>query len=397
MLDHTYKRTLDFSLLCTDSSVTHHSTIDLSDWSYIRDCYKAIPNMPLPETSKLYLKNHLFSDSSLVLLEVRSPKVVLFRFPNGEVRSFVATQGGFLLESPENYLWDSAFPFIKSSGDSVAFELPQNLPVVSNQSSLFFANHSSNFTHFLLDFWALLAGVLSRGQRKQAIPNEIPIFESPISWQNEYFDLIGPFIPLYCHDFFQRANSSWIVFAPSSIVFPVFENKPLSLLWARKYMHQLFSQKAHQPVVKPLDGRIVFLTRNDSRRDRIRNISDIENLVISMGGHVVDPVQFSVAQRLQLFSLPCVFIAESSGSMNFSLFAHRLSRLIFLVDQSGLESVDLLVGGWIYGLGYASSSDFVCGSGWRALPGSPLGSAEFSLTKIRDLINYNIRAIASKL
>ena len=53
--------------------------------------------MPLPETSKLYLKNHLFSDSSLVHLEVTSPKIVLFRFPNGEVRSFVATQGGFCL------------------------------------------------------------------------------------------------------------------------------------------------------------------------------------------------------------------------------------------------------------------------------------------------------------
>ena len=121
MLNQSYVRSLDVGLLCGDSTVKHIASFDLADWSFIRECYKAVPYMPVPQNSRQYLKDHLFSCTTLDLLEVKNPRILLFRFPNGNVRSFVTTQSGFLLERDENYLWDSAFPFLRSLGGSITF------------------------------------------------------------------------------------------------------------------------------------------------------------------------------------------------------------------------------------------------------------------------------------
>jgi len=218
-----------------------------------------------------------------------------------------------------------------------------------------------------------------------------------VGWQKQYFELIPQFSPRFFHNLFQQANSSFLIFCPHSIVLPVFQNKPLSLLCARNYLHYECLEKLPPSDIEPLSAKIIFLSRNDSRRMRIKNISAIEDLVVSMGGHVVDPVDFSIFERIRLFSRPSVFIAESSGCMNFALFSHKSSRLISLVEPSGIQSVELLMGGHIYALGYAARTEYVIGSNLEPLAGSPLGSAEFSLSRIKQLIVANIATISSQV
>lgn len=396
MLDQIYTRSLDFRTLCSDSSIDEVATLNLESWHFIHQCYKSVAHMPLPPVSKFFLRQHLFSDASIKLLEIIHPSILVYKFPNGEVRSFVTSQSGFLLERQENYLWDRCFHFIQHRSGFLSFDLPSDLPVVRDKSSFLFADHSNNFTHFLLDFWALLAEIVSSGQLRLSLPREIPIFEPPVGWQDEYFGLIEPFKPRYFHNLFREVDSCAFLFCPSRIVLPVLENKPLSHLCARNYLHKTHAEKLPRSNVSPLTGGIVFITRNDARRARIRNISAVEDLVISMGGHVVDPVKYSISDRLRLFSHPSVFIAESSGCMNFALFAHKSSRLIALVEPSSLQSTDLLVGGWIYNLGYAARTDYVIGTWVEALSGSALSSADFPLMQIAKLIAANIELISPK-
>lgn len=394
MLQQLYTRSNDYRVLCSDSSINQIGSFNLADWSFIRECYKAVSRLPIATNSKQYLRNHLLSDTNLQLFVITNPGILLFKFPNGNVRSFLTTQSGFLLERQENCLWDHCFPFLQSRGGSLAFNFPSGLPIVRDKSSFFFTTHSTNFSHFLLDFWGLIAGIISTSQLHGLILNEIPIFEDPVGWQNEYFDLISEFKPRYYHDLFRVANSSAVLFCPSSIVLPVFDNKPLSLLCARHYLHHGCSERLTRSCVSPLTGRIIFLTRYDARRARIKNITEIEDLVKSMGGHVVDPIKYSVSDRLRLFSRPSVFIGENSGLMNYALFANSHSRLISLIEPSAQRSIELLVGGWPYTLGFASSSDYVVGTGLSMLAGSPMGSAEYSLSQIKDLINANILIVS---
>ncbi|QNI83939.1 hypothetical protein SynPROS71_00102 [Synechococcus sp. PROS-7-1] len=396
MSNQLFQRSLDVNTLCVDPSVSHVASINLEDWEFIHKCYKSIPHMPLAENSKSYLKNHLFANTKLELLEIHNPRILVYRFPSGEVRSFVTTQSGFLLESSEQSLWDRAFSFIKSSKNAISFNLPSELPSISPNSAFFYANHSLNFTHFLLDFWSLFAKLSSSGLPLESLPSEIPIFEAPVSWQSEYFGLINRFQPRFFHDLFRQFNTTAFWFCPSSIIFPVFENKPLSLFHARHYLHHNCSKGLSQSQATPLNGRIVLLTRNDARRARIKNLADIEDLVVSMGGHVVDPVQYSASERLSLFSRPSIFLAESSGCTNFALFANSQSRLIFLLEPSVLNSREFLVGGWPYTLGFSSAVDYVVGSSFEALRGSPIGAAEFSPLRIEQLIDANLDVISKE-
>ena len=349
----------------------------------------------IPHPSKEFLKSHLFSSIGMELLEINNPTILVCRLPNGEVRSFVTTQSGFLLEHEENFLWDIYFSFIERRGGSLAFKVPSNLPVVTDESSFLFANYSANFTHFLFDFWALLARIVSSGSLQDLIPNEIPIFERPVSWQNQYFDLIRPFRPSYFHNLFEEFNSMAFYFCPSKVVLPVFDNKPLSFLFARQYLHEIDSKNQLCSGVSPLSGRIILLTRNDSRRARIKNIDEIEELVASMGGHVIDPIKYSVSERIHLFSRPSVFIAENSGCMNVALFGNSHSQLISLVEPSMLSSTELLVAGWTYLLGFSNRTDYVVGSDLEPLRGSPMGASSFSLSQIQSLINAKLDIIAS--
>ena len=303
-----------------------------------------------------------------------------------------------MLERPENHLWDCVFSFLETNGDSVSFDLPFNIPEISVSSSFFYGNYSTNFSHFLLDFWSLFANLQIREKLNDFLPNEIPIFEAPPLWQKEYFDLIYKFRPKFYNDSFQQYNSNSFWFCPSSIVFPVFNNKALSLLNARKFLSQSFdcNLSSRNSNETQLQGRIIFLTRNDSRRDRIKNISELENLVESMGGHVIDPIGYTISERIELFSRPSVFIAESSGCMNFALFAAKKSRLISLVDPTTLDSNQLLFGGYIYNIGYASQTDFLIGSNSEFLAGSVLASAEYSLARIRELIDANMSLLCDQ-
>ena len=103
MLDRLYTRSLDSRLLCSDPLINKITSLDFVDWDFIHQCYKSVSHLPIPHPSKEFLKSHLFSSIGMELLEINNPTILVCRLPNGEVRSFVTTQSGFLLEHEENF------------------------------------------------------------------------------------------------------------------------------------------------------------------------------------------------------------------------------------------------------------------------------------------------------
>lgn len=373
-------------VLCNDSSVELLENIDLTDWDYVHRCSRALRRTPLPKEAKQDLSDHLFNSQILVLARIRNPQILVYRFSNGEIRSFVCTQGGFLIENPEESLWDGAFPFVGRSSDCQRLALPRNIPYWESAGNYLWCKHSANYTHFLVDFFSVLAEISVAMQSQIKMTNTVAVFQECPSWQQEYLSLIpnisvADFSGLYNR---QRVDLFW--FLPKSIVLPIFNHKPIACKRLRSFIDSRFTGRRHSAAESLTGADVVLLTRSDERRRRIKNIDDIERYIRSANGHIVEPTQLTIGEKISLLSKPSIIIGESSGCSNFAYFANSDSRLISLVEPSSLSSRRLVLGGWTYSLGYADRSEFVVGSNLSKLDGSPLGAAEYDLESIKVII-----------
>jgi capsular polysaccharide biosynthesis protein len=386
MASLSLQRAIDPLTLCTDPSVEHIGSHDLADWTKVASSYKAIRNLPINRAAKMYLKNHLFSSLRMEIIRINSPKILIYRFNNGEIRAFIITQHGFLVEHPDNCLWDPAFPFLKVSESSLEIQVPDNLPRLSPDSGYLWACPSPNFTHFLCDFYALFVIYFSICDTLKENSLEIPVFHRPVGWQSEYINLLSQIKPIYLADSLDSHGSNALWFCPKSITLPVFNNRPMITGFLREFFHQRFRREIETSTVEPLRDKVIFFTRYDERRLRIRNIDDIEDLVRSSGGHVIDPSPLTIAERIIMFSESPIIIAESSGCTNFAVFASDDSSLISLIEPSVIALPEFLVAGWTYMLEYAYRSQYIIGKNLAPLQGSPLGCADFSIDSIEASI-----------
>jgi capsular polysaccharide biosynthesis protein len=210
----------------------------------------------------------------------------------------------------------------------------------------------------------------------------LPLLLAPPTWQNEL--LVRLSSQKYLHPT-SKPYQPFQVFRVNKLLLPVLSHRAIALEWLRRYLALSFKK------TDPLDlftaqNSIIMVTRYDARRRRIANISEIENFILSLGGKLLDPSTLSIAEKLLAFR-DCRFcIAESSGCMNYALFAPRYSHLIALTDPTALEQKEFVPGGWDYATGYAHNASFVVGEDPAPLLGSPLGSATYSLSIIQKLL-----------
>ena len=96
---------------------------------------------------------------------------------------------------------------------------------------------------------------------------------------------------------------------------------------------------------------LIMISRNDSRRARIENISEIEYLVREYGGSIIDASTLSLTEKVRFFSNCQLCIAESSGCINWSIFAPEDSILVAITDSEILTNPNFTLGGFVYFLG----------------------------------------------
>ena len=240
-------------------------------------------------------------------------------------------------------MWDKYFPFIERDDEDLSFQLPDNIPLIRTIIHIFGQTIHATF-HFMLDHFSKLV-ILNQNNPNIFTKYQVPFFTEIPDWQHQYHQLIN----VRCHslsNIFDQMNSTAFFFKPKQIYFPYFNNYPLGLDVLRNFIKDKVAQDIIPKVEKINDYSIIFLTRNDSRRSRIANIEEIENYIISIGGKVIDPIKLSLEERAIAFGKRAIFIGESSGCMNFGLFASNFSKLISLVDPNVLKNSEFcMVGG----------------------------------------------------
>ena len=71
--------------------------------------------MPLSASEKLFIKDMLLRPVYFAIYELENPWVVTFRWPGGELKYFLITAEGNLVDAEENSAWDYSFTFISST------------------------------------------------------------------------------------------------------------------------------------------------------------------------------------------------------------------------------------------------------------------------------------------
>ena len=382
--------------LKTDSSQRLLTQYEELDWSHTLKIVKGIRNMPLLKNYKEQLIDWAYEGSFAHVYEFYNPLVYIYRFPSGEMRWFLVSANGNLIESPKQQIWDIAFPFLTFNSDATSGGASCESAAIEVEAmdSLIWLPESNNYTHFFFDSFApaAFADLLLRisGFETKTLTY---IYEHKSEWQKEFLDKLSFKGIRLKFD----ASSDIALIRPKSVIFPVVSQKSLALKFLREFIKLNMEQGANIALKDSPNLKILFLTRCDYRRSRIQNIDEIEKFVVQDGGTVIDPSTLSFEQKRKIIQLHGIVIAQSSGCINFALFCEPHHHLINLVEKSSIIKPEFVQGGWDYTASYAFNNvRHVIGVDYKELPGSPVGSASFPLNQIVKTVE-NIRFSVNKV
>jgi hypothetical protein len=274
----------------------------------------------------------------------------------------------------KNDFWLKYFPFIVREGNG--FRISGNISengVLNLAESFFWSPDMANFSHFLVDALAPYVDFCKQWDFLKKLP--IPHFSKMPAWQDEYFTDFGD------RKLFQGSLGAFLIFQPRELYFPVISGTLERTLAIRSHFMS-FGKLQSSPVTSK--RRPIFLMRRDARSARIRNANEIANLVMHRGGLCVDPSQFGLKKKRELFSMNALFLCEGSGNTNISVFGNNYSKVICLLDLAATMDPAFIEGGWPFYHSISARTDFVCGLDSVQLPGSPLSSCHYSIGQIEE-------------
>jgi len=367
-----------------DSSVTLQFQSSFSDWSLVRKWYSGFNRLPLPPHKLHYLKTSFFTGLKISVFIVSYPTIIVYRWPDGQLRRFLLTANNYLLESYRSSYWDHCFPFIHTQGATYSFELTSTVPVTSSPDLVWFPE-SSNYTHFLFDSFAPLLSLRVSDFARYTLD-----YYGDLTWQSDFFRTL-PLLQLNSTPW--PHNACIIVQKPKSLIYPVIHNIPLASHLLRKHIDNFFSQPSLLSM--PETPRITFFARTDNRSNRIANLAEISSLVTRYNGQIVDPSCLSIFDKHKILCCSTLCIGESSSLQNAALFALPNCEIIYLVASSGLDEDIYLHSGWPYHQYYAHRTYHVVGDYVASIPGSPLPSCRFKLSIISQYILNHLASFSN--
>ena len=338
-----------------------------------------LDNIPLSAHFRAEVEQDLLQQDHFTLCRLHRPSVLVWTFPHGETRHFVISESGVLLEKDD--YWLKYFSFILKHTNEYRFDVSINEQnIFSSEEDFVWCYDTANFSHFLVDALAPLAFFSQKFPDLKKLP--IPQFSRTPSWQDEYMQVFGEkrfYLPS------ERANGQapFVVFRPKSLMLPVITSTLSRSLAVRDLVRDRWGNP--EPI-RGVDRFPIYLTRNDHRAARVRNSKEIQELVLRLGGFSIDPSKLNAQQKLQLFNLPGIFIAEGSGIMNVCVFSNFNARLIILTDNDFLKQESFIRGGWPYFHSISNRMNCLLGKDTQMLPGSPLASSIFDLQELNNLI-----------
>ncbi len=344
-----------------------------------QNALSGLDNIPLSLAFRTQVEQDLLQDDHRTLYRLNRPTVFVFTFPHGETRHFVISESGVLLEKDD--YWLKYFSFIAKHSNEYRLNVSINKnDIISSEEDFVWCYDTANFSHFLVDALAPLAFFSQRFPDLKNLP--IPQFSRTPSWQDEYMQVFGE-KRFYLPPENALGKSAFVVFRPKSLMLPVITSTLSRTLAVREFVR---GRWGNPETIRRVDRFPIYLTRNDHRAARVRNSKEIQGLVAHFGGFTVDPSRLNSQQKLQLFNLPGIFIAEGSGTTNFSVFSSEYSRQICLLDSASLLEPSFIRGGWPYYHFSSSKMCFLVGKDSKQLAGSPLSSCVYDLSDLKKII-----------
>ena len=376
------KRIFSHEELCSDSSIRPIGFLDYQNWGKTHSWYQAVKRMPISAPDRLTIKDILLRPTYFAAYELADPWVITFRWPHGELKYFLITAEGNLVDPAENAIWDGAFPFLYrfDGGELKGLSIPNSVAYLPNSNWAWYQSNA-NYAHFLFDAFVQLAMAQDHLRKEYLSGFDLPLHEDVPAWQDELLQKLP-----FRHLIPPGANKSnqFNIFRVNKILLPIVSQRALALDWLREFLANSF-QDSYPQGYSGGGGKLIMVTRRDYRRARIQNISAIEEMVVELGGSLVDASILNCAEKLAVFENCSICIAESSGCMNSALFAPKHNRIIALTDPSVINT-NFIVGAWPYFTGYAPRAHFIAGENGVHLPGSPVGSSSYSLEAIKHYI-----------
>jgi len=370
--------------LLKDSSIDVVYHKNLRSWEEVALSWKNVfkpefaPNMP-----KL-LRQEILQPDEITVARLKSPKIIACRLNHMEYKVLILTANGNLVRAPHDDLWDSCLPVdlqaIICGQESV--HLPR-FHVSKFMGELFYAYHSTNYTHFIYEYLAPLA-CTGDFRCEEAMQNSkiVTFAKCLASWQNDLFAEVGVDIEGKIATFQIPEGTIWC-FELDSLHVPIKTNRISTLRALRSYF------KASSISAKP-DIPLALCTRNDSRRARIANADELEALVIELGGVNVDPARMSLKEKKDFFSKASLVIAESSGTMNPFLFSDSSNVLIPVALESARRT-DLFYGGTTHNTGVMHRYQYnLCMTTTFQTPNGVMPSIYVDLVKLRHAIRAQL-------
>ncbi|NBS51796.1 MAG: glycosyltransferase family 61 protein [Spartobacteria bacterium] len=362
-----------------DSTVEIVSSEPVLRGPEFQNALSGLDNIPLSAQFRTAVEQDLLQDDHRTLYRLKSPTVFVFTFPHGETRHFVISESGVLLEKDD--CWLKYFSFISMHSNGYRFNVSINeRHIISSEEDFVWCYDTANFSHFLVDALAPLAFFSKKFPDLKNLP--IPEFSRAPSWQDEYLQGFGE-KRFYLPPETATGQPSFVVFRPKSLLLPVITSTLSRTLAVRDFIRDRWGKP--EPI-RRVDRFPIYLTRNDHRAARVRNSKEIQGLVADLGGFTVDPSKLNSQQKLELFNLPGIFIAEGSGTTNFSVFSSEYNRQICLLDSASLLEPSFIRGGWPYYHFSSSKMRFLVGKDSKQLAGSPLSSCIYDFSELKNII-----------
>lgn len=401
----TYKQLKRRYLSCElrkDASIDLLYTKESFNWQMISKAWQSLNKISaIPESEKRRLKNYMLHSSECTLATIQDACIYVFTWPSGESRCFITSPEGSLIETFTQEGWYSNYPFLNTEGQAIVINDSLFSDVVHLDQATWL-NPSTNFTHFLYDYTAPFLKLIKEYPQTQDLIDTHPLVTcgSMPSWQREYLHHYGIKTPIHAVSPKSKSNtnSQFHKIKINKLVLPILTN----ILQAREVLINRGSPSL-TPSIKAREAcnwsereyPLIMITRQDSRRKRIANVEKIEELVKQYGGAVVDAANLNFVEKQALFQACKVCIAESSGCMNWALFAPEESKLISLMDSSVYARKEFTYGGLVYFLNLNHRIIPIEGRYLHALQGSPLGVNLYDTQSIEIAIKQAMKNVTS--
>jgi len=347
-------------------------------WEEIGVAYKNINRYPLRGLWRQYLRYRLLDIETAKLWQIDKPTIIVYRFANGERRFFLISNTRNICEDEANRMWYKFFPFISECGQSIYIDTGDSTTVEVDKDFAWLPQ-TYNYSHFLCDSIAPWIPFYNTEEVKRRKLQVLSLGRWG-TWQEDVINKLGfESLPMD-----KGVQSSITLIKPRSVVIPTMCSKVMSQhilrnWFARNYTIQDGANRGEK-------NRLVYLTRSDERKIRVRNEDEIVMFVKRIGGLVIEPSKMTFSDKISALASAETIICEGSGSLNPILFGSDRCEIVLLTDPWTLNDPFFLEGGFPYLHLVVHRLEHIVGHSPCKLLGSPLASCHYRIEDISNKI-----------